>query len=44
MEKTPKEHWRERSEQILMDVKEWRRNHPKATLREIEEEIHVSPL
>jgi ribosomal protein S27AE len=31
--------WRELSEEILMDIKEWRRSHPKATLREIEEEV-----
>lgn|SRR5512135_767869 len=40
MEKTPEEQWRESSEQILTDMKEWRRNHPKATLREIEDEVH----
>jgi uncharacterized protein with PIN domain len=32
--------WREQSEHILSDIKEWRREHPKATLREIEEEVH----
>lgn len=41
MEKTPEEHWRELSEQILTDVKEWRRTHPKATFREIEDEVHA---
>lgn len=33
-------HWREMSEQILTDIKEWRRVHPKATLYEIEQEVH----
>ncbi|HLI06793.1 MAG TPA: hypothetical protein VKV40_09510 [Ktedonobacteraceae bacterium] len=32
--------WQQLSEQILTDIKEWRRSHPKATLREIEEEVH----
>jgi len=41
MDKTPEEHWRELSEQILTDVKEWRRSHPKVTLREIEDEVHA---
>jgi len=40
MDKTSEEHWRELSEQILTDVKEWRRSHPKATFREIEDEVH----
>lgn len=31
--------WQHLSEQILTDIKEWRRCHPKATLREIEEEV-----
>lgn len=33
--------WQQLSEQILTDIKEWRRTHPKATLREIEEEGHT---
>ncbi len=41
MDQETEEHWRALSEQILTDVKEWRRVHPKATLREIEEEIHA---
>jgi hypothetical protein len=41
MDQTPEDHWRELSEQILTDVKEWRRSHPKATLREIEDEVHA---
>lgn len=41
MDKTNEEHWRELSEELLTDIKEWRRNHPKATFREIEEEIHA---
>lgn len=41
MDQETEEHWRVLSEQILTDVKEWRRAHPKATLREIEEEIHA---
>src|SRR4051794_15727654 len=32
--------WQRLSEQILTDIKEWRRAHPKATFREIEEEVH----
>jgi RNase P subunit RPR2 len=31
--------WRALSEEILLGMKEWRRQHPKATLREIEEEV-----
>ncbi len=38
MDKTSEEHWRELSEQILTDMTEWRRSHPKATFREIEDE------
>jgi hypothetical protein len=41
MEKASEEHWRELSENILTDVKEWRRSHPKATFREIEDEVHA---
>jgi hypothetical protein len=41
MDKIPEEHWRELSEQILTDVAEWRRSHPKATFREIEDEVHA---
>jgi|SRR5579871_2827162 len=40
MEKRTEDQWRELSEQILTDVTEWRRSHPKATLREIEKEVH----
>jgi hypothetical protein len=32
--------WQALSEQILTDIKEWRRAHPKATFREIEQEVH----
>lgn len=32
--------WQQLSEQILTDIKEWGRSHPKATLREIEDEVH----
>jgi hypothetical protein len=31
VDKTTEEHWRELSEQILTDMTEWRRSHPKAT-------------
>jgi hypothetical protein len=41
MDKATEDHWRKLSEEILTDVKEWRRAHPKATLREIEDEIHT---
>ena len=40
MDTAPEEQWRDLSEQILRGMKEWRQNHPKATLREIEEEVH----
>ena len=40
MEKANEDHWRELSEHILTDIKEWRRSHPKATFREIEDEVH----
>ena len=29
-------HWRELSEAVIVGMKEWRLQHPKATLREIE--------
>jgi hypothetical protein len=32
--------WQRLSEQILTDIKEWRRAHPKASFREIEQEVH----
>ena len=32
--------WQKLSEEILTDIKEWRRVHPKATFREIEQEVH----
>src|SRR5258708_5217296 len=32
--------WREKSVEILTDVKEWRRAHPKATYVEIEDKVH----
>lgn len=35
-----KEAWLKKSEEILTDVKEWRREHKKATFVEIEAEIH----
>src|ERR1700738_4284124 len=41
MTPTSEERWRELSEEILTDVKEWRRSHPKATFREIEDEVHT---
>ena len=41
MEKATEDHWRELSEQILTDIKEWRRSHPQATFREIEDEVHT---
>jgi hypothetical protein len=41
MEKATEGHWRELSEQILTDIKEWRRSHPQATFREIEDEVHT---
>jgi hypothetical protein len=41
MDKTTEEYWRELSEQILTERTEWRQSHPKATFREIEDEVHV---
>lgn len=32
--------WHKLREQILTDIKQWRRSHPKATGREIEAEVH----
>lgn len=32
--------WIKKSEEILSDIKEWRRAHPKATFVEIEDEVH----
>lgn len=34
------EGWLQKSEEILTDIKEWRRAHPKATFVEIEDEIY----
>jgi hypothetical protein len=33
--------WHRLSEDILTDIQEWRRAHPKATFGEIEEEVHT---
>ncbi|MBV9020909.1 MAG: hypothetical protein JOZ71_09370 [Ktedonobacteraceae bacterium] len=41
MNRETDQEWQKLSEQILTDIKEWRRAHPKATLREIEEEVHA---
>ena len=41
MDQATEDHWRELSEQILTDMKEWRKGHPKATFREIEDEVHT---
>src|SRR5215471_5874821 len=41
MDQTSEEPWRELSERILTEISEWRRSHPKATLREIEDEGHT---
>lgn len=41
MDQTPEEQWRELSERILTEISEWRRSHPKATFREIEDEVHA---
>lgn len=40
MDKGSEDHWKQLSEEILFDMNEWRRGHPKATLYEIEEEVH----
>ena len=40
MDKAGEDHWRDLSEQILTGMKEWRHHHPKATFREIEDEVH----
>ncbi len=36
---SPESKWRALSEEILLGMEEWRKQHPKATLREIEEEV-----
>ena len=41
MDQTSEEHWRDLSERILTEISEWRRSHPKATFREIEDEVHL---
>lgn len=41
MNQTPEDYWRELSERILTQISEWRRTHPKATFREIEDEVHT---
>jgi uncharacterized protein with PIN domain len=33
------EKWRKLSEEVIQGTSEWRKSHPKATLREIEEEV-----
>ncbi len=40
MDKAPEDSWRDLSELILTEMKEWRQRHPKATFREIEDEVH----
>lgn len=35
----PEEEWRKLSEEVIQGTSEWRKGHPKATMREIEEEI-----
>lgn len=40
MEPKTEQAWQELSEQVLSEITAWRRSHPKATLREIEEEVH----
>ncbi len=40
MDEEKDHHWQTLSEQILTEIKEWRRAHPKATFREIEHEVH----
>ena|SRR5579859_5360349 len=40
MDQTPEDSWRELSEHLLTEISQWRRSHPKATLQEIEEEVH----
>jgi RNase P subunit RPR2 len=34
------EGWLQKSQEILTEIKEWRRAHPKATFVQIEEEVH----
>jgi len=41
VEKATEDHWRDLSEQILTGMKEWWQNQPKATFREIEDEVHA---
>jgi len=40
MDKTPEDQWRDLSEHMLTEITQWRTSHPKATLREIEDEVH----
>ncbi len=39
MDEATEWHWRELSEEVISGMKEWRDQHPKATLREIEEAL-----
>jgi hypothetical protein len=41
MDQTPEEHWRDLSERMLTEISEWRRSHPKAPLRDIEDDVHA---
>jgi predicted RNA-binding Zn-ribbon protein involved in translation (DUF1610 family) len=41
MEEEVDQRWQALSEEILRDVKGWRKAHPKATFREIEHEVHT---
>jgi Zn-dependent oligopeptidase len=40
MDEAMEQHWRSLSEEVISGVKEWQLAHPKATFREIEEEVH----
>jgi rubrerythrin len=41
MEQKQEDDWRKLSEEVLMSMNAWRKAHPKATLREIEQEAHA---
>ena len=33
------QHWNELAQEVLLEMRKWREEHPKATLQEIEEEV-----
>jgi RNase P subunit RPR2 len=41
MTEDPEEYWQTLSKKVLTDVRAWRQAHPKATFRQIEQEVHT---